>query len=216
MDYEAFALGAKILSGFFIEPPSLKRFELLKQQGLLQGWFITSPHFANTQGKELWEQSLRYDDSSEIAADFTRLFIADEEYLKAPPYASYYLESSGETFTQESDELSKLYASLNFTPTLYPHEPCDHLASELEFLALLLKQNIANPSPSALLLSFLEYRLTPWSNECLAYLQKNALTPFYQGVGYLTQDLLETLKESLGIKAQKRTIYRSIRVESQE
>ena len=208
MDYTSFGFAARIFTEFLSDSPTPQTLETLKQQGVLKEWFIHSQNESGKVGKVLWKKAHEEEIYDEIAADYTQLFICDEESLKAPPYASYYLDQSGETYTQESDATRVMYQKFGFYMPLMKTEPSDHVAIELAFLSILLKSYEANKIFDEPLKFFIATHLSPWIFAWCQDVQKNAKTNFYRGIGYLLEELMDILVSNLHIIPMERTIYR--------
>jgi TorA maturation chaperone TorD len=205
MDNQELSLAFKVLSSFFAQKVDI---EQLREKKLLDGWFILSPNPSNTKGKEALASCLLSDKKNDVYADFTALFLSNEERLLANPYASYYLDKNGEIYSDESDDVEKIYEKCGFTPT-YAKSPSDHIANEFEFVAYMLSQKNEWEEGGEILADFLSEHLCVWVYECFHALQTNAISYFYKGVGYLSEDLLSLLVGILDIKPQKRYLYRS-------
>jgi len=78
------------------------------------------------------EEFKRYD-LTELKQEYTRLFISSFPTLPCPPYESYYRE--GLLLGKTSLEVSDFYQNHGFQFSLEGEAP-DHVAAELEFLAL--------------------------------------------------------------------------------
>ncbi len=115
-----------------------------------------------------------------LGADFERIFAGD-----APRVLP--LESSYRPGVSAGDLLG-IYEDLGF------HQltglPADHLANELGYFAAL---GVLAASPEEHLTSFAREHLRPWAGACLAEISQSAATMFYQGVGAIGMDFIESL-----------------------
>lgn len=208
MDYTTLSLAANVFAQFLASSPDAKTWQMLKKNRVLEEWFIDTPTPTCEQGTMLWKRSHGEESSDTIAADFTRLFLCDEEFLKAPPYASFYLESSGETFTQESDDVQAVYDAFSFQTTCLIQEPADHIATQLEFLSLLLKSAAQSDAFAKHISQFIAIHLAPWMTSWAVDVQNNAQSLFYRGLGYHIQTYYELLIETFQPNVVPRIIHR--------
>jgi len=208
MDYATLSLAAHVFAQFLAAPPDTKTWQTLKEHHVLKEWFIQTKTPTYEQGSSLWKRSQIEESSDTIAADFTRLFLCDEEFLKAPPYASFYLETSGEIFTQESDDVKAIYDTFSFHTALLTCEPADHIAIELEFLSLLLKSATQNNVFEKHISQFIAMHLAPWITSWANDVQNNAHSLFYRGLGYHIQTYHDLLIETFQPKVVSRIIHR--------
>jgi len=112
-----------------------------------------------------------------LQAEYVRLFINALPEVPCPPYGSFYLE--GTLMGESTVRLQKLYARHGWQTD----EPADHLAVELEFLALLaaLPQDEARRQDYHFLLDHLKL----WLPDFLARVEENDRSGFYRGAaGY--------------------------------
>ncbi|MFV0481615.1 MAG: molecular chaperone [Campylobacteraceae bacterium] len=202
-ELKEFSLAFNILSTFYSKKVDI---DLLKKENLLDNWFIQTNSELNKKGKKEWKNSYKRDEKADVYADFTNLFISNENGLNATPYSSYYFNESGETFTKESDDVEKVYKQYGFTPT-NQKEPSDFMGSELEFISFLLHNYKTSDDAKSALNMFLSQYYYPWANYCFKSMQRKSDTHFYKGVGYLASDISEFLVKELKIKISKREIY---------
>ncbi|KAB0582358.1 molecular chaperone TorD family protein [Campylobacter sputorum] len=72
-------------------------------------------------------------------ADFTRLFIADLDGIKAPPFASFYYSTDvPQVYTQNSVEIAQIYKDNKFN-SYFAELPADSVSNELLFLEFAFK-----------------------------------------------------------------------------
>ena len=208
MDYATLSLAAHVFAQFLASPPDAKAWQILKEHHILKEWFIHTQTPTCEQGFISWKRSHLEESCDTITADFTCLFLCYEEFLKAPPYASFYLETSGEIFTQESDDVNAIYDTFSFHTALLTREPADHIAIELEFLSLLLKSATQNSSFEKHISQFIAIHLAPWITSWAQDVQNNAHSFFYQGLGYHIQTYHDLLMETFQPSVVSRIIHR--------
>ncbi len=106
---------------------------------------------------------------------YVSLFINALPEVPCPPYGSYYIE--GVLMGETTVRLGKMYREYGFQIT----EMADHIAVELEFLALLtvlLKQNDPVQEDHQFLLA----HLRQWTPKFFSRVEQNDQTGFYSGV----------------------------------
>lgn len=79
---------------------------------------------------------------AEAASAFTRLFIGPET-LPAPPWESMYVNAEPLLLQASTLAVRYAYRDAGFMARGYPHEPDDHIATELSFMAALSGQTLA-------------------------------------------------------------------------
>jgi len=208
MDYATLSLAAHVFAQFLASPPDAKAWRILKEHHILKEWFIHTQTPTCEQGFISWKRSHLEESCDTITADFTCLFLCDEEFLKAPPYASFYLETSGEIFTQESDDVKAVYDAFSFQTTRLIQEPADHIATQLEFLSLLLKSAAQSDAFAKHISQFIAIHLAPWMTSWAVDVQNNAQSLFYRGLGYHIQTYYELLIETFQPNVVPRIIHR--------
>jgi len=115
-----------------------------------------------------------------IAADFARLFEGDE--CRVVPRESVYRPET------DLEALAAIYSRAGF---VVPEGlPLDHIATELRFAALL---PVLAARPDREFPRFAHDHLRGWGSECLAEISLRAGSLFYQGVGTLGMDYVESL-----------------------
>jgi TorA maturation chaperone TorD len=207
MEDAAVAFGAQVLAAFLAQAPTQQTWNVLKAEGLLEEWFI---HSSNQESTKLWQEAQDHETLEEIGADFTRLFLCDEEFLKAPPYGGYYLDQSGETYTQESDAVLAFYRQHGFDFPLLRTEPADHLAIELAFLGTLLHNMSVHPAFRQSAETFVAYHLAPWVKGWAGHVKMHARSAFYKGLGFRVEEYVEGVCKRYNIHGQERKLYRLV------
>lgn len=125
----------------------------------------------------LRESEAAREDLERITADLDRLF--GEEGCGIVP------RESGYRAGVSADEIAALYAHAGVEPSI--GLPADHIATELRFVALLPE------SSRPILTGFIHEHLRLWAPECLGEISLRAGSLFYQGVGALAMDYVESL-----------------------
>ncbi len=202
----------QFLAGFFYNTffngVSKELWQELKSKDSIT-WFLQSSNKENEKGVKYLEKSLSEDDLDDILVDFTSLFICSELDLKSPPYASFYLDSKGEIYSDETVKVKQFYTNVGYN-VKSQNEPEDHLAFEIGFLYCLLENIKTNEDKEKyynLLATFLSTHLLPWVFHCLHLTQEKANTNFYKAMAYLLEDFLLILSQKLDIKAERRELY---------
>ncbi len=83
--------------------------------------------------------SFNLTESEDLAVEYASLFVGPFE-LKAPPYASVYLENNRKVMGDTTMETMKLYQDAGLEHDA--NEPADHIAIELEFLYHLISSEL--------------------------------------------------------------------------
>ena len=105
----------------------------------------------------------------------------------------------GYLFGPTALEVEKIFKNHGFGIPEGTHEPCDHIAYEIQFTAEMIKKALENLQLSKeeeakeyLLESkhFIEKYINPWMKEFLGRIEENSWTEFYQGLARLTKGLL--------------------------
>lgn len=115
-----------------------------------------------------------------LSTDFERIFGGDVP--RVVPLESTYRPGVS------ARDLARIYEESGF------HQlsglPADHLANELGYFSAL---GGISASPEEHLTSFAREHLRPWAGACLAEISQSAATMFYQGVGAIGMDFIESL-----------------------
>lgn len=77
--------------------------------------------------------------TSLLKSDYTKFFLMPGS-LPAPPWESVYATGENLVFQQSTLEVRRAYASSGYIASGYPHEPDDHLATELNFIVMLIEE----------------------------------------------------------------------------
>jgi len=129
--------------------------------------------------------------------DQNRLFVGPL-HLPSPPWSSVYMDR-GALFGPTALAVEKEFKRFGFWIPEGNHEPCDHIAYEIQFVAELNKivaENLrqANETEGFKYLneakSFIDTYLSPWLGGFLGLVEKHAETDFYRGLARLTCGLV--------------------------
>ncbi|HEH3648788.1 TPA: molecular chaperone TorD family protein [Campylobacter jejuni] len=93
-------------------PPNHFLLEKLKKEEFWQNWFLKNNSKLQCTALKLLSSS--NEDDKLIASDFTSLFLSDVDYVKAPPFASFYLDENKEIYSDNSEKLSKFLCKITF------------------------------------------------------------------------------------------------------
>lgn len=129
-----------------------------------------------------WEEGRASGGLEALQAEYVRLFINALPEVPCPPYGSVYLE--GTLMGESTVRLKKLYARYGWlTP-----EMADHIAVELEFLALL-----AAMGGDARVREDFDYlwgHLSLWAPAFLARVEENDRSGFYRAASRKAREIL--------------------------
>jgi len=117
-----------------------------------------------------------------LQADYVRLFVNALPEVSCPPYGSFYLE--GTLMGTSTVGLNRLYAEYGFQAD----ELADHIAVELEFLALLA--TLAADGAVRQDYDFLVDHMGRWTPEFFARLKQNDAGGFYGRIARVAEALL--------------------------
>lgn len=142
-----------------------------------------------------------YDNSlfDELYNDYMALFVGPAKPLASPWESTYSKDSEGLLFQKETLDVRKWYKSFGFQIENLYHEPDDHIAFELEFIAKLSEkaslsaQNNEELEARQLLESqgrFMKQHILVWHEEWADRVLENAQTEFYRGIALLVRGFL--------------------------
>ncbi len=167
---------AQLLSSLVAEPVDSGLLWQVRDQYFTRQWERHSPE-AQRGLALLRESAVAREDLERLEADFHRLF--GEDGCGIVPCESAY--RAGVT----AGELAAVYARAGID--LPADLPADHLAAELRFVARLPE------SARTTLTEFTHEHLRLWAPECFGEISLRAGSLFYQGVGALGMDYIESL-----------------------
>lgn len=173
--------------------------------------------YASTQQACLQGQSMlkswteHYSEHSldECYSDHMNLFIGPGKSLAPPWESTYAVNGEGLLFQKETLEVRKWYRAFGLQIDNLYHEPDDHIAYELEFVATLAGQaaealRTVDTSKGNQLIQaqkeFLETHLLIWAFEWCELMIQKAQTDFYRGIAYLVKGFLSQAQVSLCLK----------------
>lgn len=146
-----------------------------------------------------WSETYRDTDFEGIYSDYIRLFVGPGKPL-APPWESTY-NADGEclVFQKETLEVRKQFKAQGLQVNNLYHEPDDHIAYELEYIAI-LSERIAealengNEDRAEELARdqaiMFEKHVFVWAFKWVQAVQQYAETDFYRGIASLVQGFL--------------------------
>lgn len=143
---------------------------------------------------------------TELAVDYVRVFIGHglDAYSAAYPYESVYTSPKRLMMQEARDEVMAVYAAEGLARLSDWNEPEDHLALELEFMAVMADRTAraarsGNEGEAERLLrvqrSFLEDHLASWVPLLTADMKGHAKCGLYRGTAELTEGMLEVEEE---------------------
>ncbi len=88
---------------------------------------------------KIFESCVNAADRTSLMAEYHRLFVGPHK-LPAPPYASVYLESEPTIMGPSTLDVSRIYEEAGFLLSPSFKDLPDHIAAELEFMALLCEE----------------------------------------------------------------------------
>ena len=179
-----YAVIARIFALNFALPPSAKLFSELNKN---PKWIITNDSEANAKGRELYEESLKTENTLEIAKDFANL----KKYFNAEFF-----------FEGDKARLEGFYKKCKFSPNLNV-SALDSLTNELSFFSWIveLKQDELTKEILGVLLS--SY-LLPYAKKLAPVLQNEAKSKFYRAMGYLFEDFASGIENTLKVRVVPR------------
>ncbi|MBZ7953895.1 molecular chaperone TorD family protein [Campylobacter sp. W0018] len=179
-------LAIDIFITFLKNPPKQDLLEKIQEEQLWQRWFLKNENPLQKEALRLLSYSK--EDEKTIGYDFTRLFLSDINFVKAPPYASFYLDKDKEIYSSNSEKIKNIFLKYNFLIFL-ENEPQDSLINELLFIKELLKND-----DKKTLKEFLEKEFFTWFNMWNNDLEKGAKSDFYKGLAMLMRDFFNDLE----------------------
>ena len=178
-------LAIDIFITFFKNPPKQDLLNKIQEEQLWQRWFLKNENPLQKQALKLLSYSK--EDEKMIGYDFTCLFLSDIDFVKAPPYASFYLDKDKEIYSNNSKKVKNIFLKYNFL-TFLENEPQGSLINELLFIEELLKNN-----NEEILKEFLEEEFFTWFNAWNEDLEKEAKSDFYKGLAMHMRDFFNNL-----------------------
>lgn len=149
-----------------------------------------------------WLQTAGESELTLLAADFAHLFLGSS--LLSPPFESAYRNEEHLLLCEETVEVRSFYQRYGFQQREKLQLPDDHVALELEFMALLGREATAAAEPSqgveCLRASrqFLQEHVLAWVPEFVDDVVHNADTDFYRGLARFTRGFVHLDARLLG------------------
>lgn len=140
----------------------------------------------------------------EIAREYTRLFINAFPHVIAPPYGSVYLGKDGLVYGRSTTEVLRFYYDAGFSLKDDIGDLPDHIAHELEFMAILAgRESQASPREKIKLeetqMHFLSRFIFPWVPLFCEKVMRESRSPFYRSLSGLTEEFIRFDKNYLGV-----------------
>ncbi|MEG9498406.1 Tat proofreading chaperone DmsD [Mannheimia indoligenes] len=197
--YSQIAQFGRVLGSLFYAEPNSEQNQPLV--ALLQNgdWQAECGFLSESKRSEI-QKNLQNATSEQLNEAYQILFIGPN-VLPAPPWGSVYLDKESVLF---GDSLLNLRTFLNDNQiafSLNQNEPEDHIG-----LMLMLAAYLAEANPN-LLKSFLAEHLLPWAYRFFELFNAEN-SPFYQGLGKLTEALLREWQKNLEIQPLVLQLYR--------
>jgi TorA maturation chaperone TorD len=133
-----------------------------------------------------------------VTGDHSGLFVGPL-HLPSPPWSSVYMDG-GSLFGPTALAVEKEFKRLGFWIPEGNHEPCDHIAYELQLVAELNKKAAeklreGDEAGGSQFLNdarqFINTYLSPWLPDFLGRVEEHAETGFYDGLAKLTRGLVQ-------------------------
>lgn len=151
------------------------------------------------------------DRRSDLACEYARVFLAAGVYSReketAVPYESVFTSEEHMIMQDSRDDVVRIFREDGFLVNPALHEPEDHLAFELEYLATMARRGVvaAREADSEALLAcvermrdFIAAHLLNWLPRLTEVAQAYATRTFYPGVLCIAQGTLEVADDLLG------------------
>jgi TorA maturation chaperone TorD len=188
--YCALAVGFSAPSKRNLQKLSSQLLEVMQQRRSLNVWPSLDGRIKALQA------SINGFERLSLRAEYHRLFVGPYK-LPAPPYASVYLESEPTVMGPSTLKVLRMYEEAGFLLSPSFKDLPDHIAAELEFMALLCEEEGAawqgdDLCEAASLLSredaFLAQHLVRWIPDFASKIISTTESPFYRGLASLLQD----------------------------
>ena len=180
----------RLLGGLLEECPTLELLATLSEDPALGD---LAAHFGRelAEGLSAMQADLRRGPDARVAVrrDYTALFIGPRKKL-APPWESVYRSPDRLVMQEPEREVVRAYASerVGFEG-MGGHRPADHVALELQFVALMLERSARSRSARASLRRFLDQHLLQWLPALAADVKLHAKTEFFRGLAQALEGL---------------------------
>ncbi|HEC1783413.1 TPA: hypothetical protein R1737_001481, partial [Campylobacter lari] len=104
-------LAIDVFINFLQNPPDKNLLEKLKKNKLWENWFLKNDNPLQIEALKLLSCN---EDEKTIGSDFVSLFLSDINFVKAPPFASFYLDKDKEIYSYNSDRVKNIFISNKF------------------------------------------------------------------------------------------------------
>lgn len=154
---------------------------------------VLAGHFGGGLGEGLSAMNADLQAGAEVHAairrDYTALFVGPRKKL-APPWESVYRSPERLVMQEPEREVVRAYASerVGFEG-MGGHRPADHIALELQFVAILLERSFHRRGARASLRRFFDQHLLQWVPALAADIRREARTDFFRGLGHALEGL---------------------------
>ncbi len=182
------SLAIDVFINFLQNPPDENLLSKLQKDKLWQNWFLKNENPLQIEALKLLSSN---ENEKTIGSDFVNLFLSDVDFVKAPPFASFYLDKDKEIYSCNSDKIKNIFLNNQFLNFL-ENEPADSLINELLFIKELLKND-----DKKILKAFLKEEFFTWFNMWNDDLTKEAKSDFYKGLAMLMKDFFKELGKEL-------------------
>ncbi len=196
-DLDALAAVATVLSRWLMSPPDAETLAVACAPDMLAEWPLPAERATMRGLRELARHRDENETAESIAADHLRLFIGPGHAV-ASPYESVHRSLEGLLFDEQTLQVREWYKRFGLSAPREGKEPDDHIALELEFVALLLGAAEAKNDDDASLFAqavaqFTTAHLRTWAPAWFGIVLTQADTAFYRGVAHLGLGLLDEL-----------------------
>lgn len=199
---EAQIVALRFLSDIMREVPSDERLAFYCEQKAFDEFPLgkSSEHAAaGLTHLQTWQDAYPQQGSEPIRRDAMRLFLGPQRPL-ASPWESVHTSIDRLIFQETTLDVRRWYAIYNLESKMLNREPDDHIALEMEFLAVISEQLLASMLSDRSSectrhednrRSFMQEHLGKWYGTWCDLVIENAETPFYKGIGHLIKATLD-------------------------
>lgn len=189
----------RILGSLFYTTPNAEQNQPLIALFQSGEWQIECTFLSESKRSEI-QKNLQDATLEQLNETYQALFIGPNA-LPAPPWGSVYLDKESVLFGDSLLNLRAFLSENQIVFSLNQNEPEDHIG-----LMLMLVAYLAESNPS-LLKPFLAEHLLPWAYRFFELFNAES-NPFYQGLGRLTEALLQEWQKNLEIQPLVLQLYR--------
>lgn len=197
--YSHIAQFGRILGSLFYAEPTNQQNRPLVALFQNGDWQAECPFLSENKRAEI-QRNLQNVTVNQLDEAYQTLFIGPNN-LPAPPWGSVYLDKESVVFGDSLLRLREFLHDNQIAFSLSQNEPEDHIG-----LMFMLTAYLAENNPE-LLKPFLAEHFLPWTYRFLTLLNAENI-PFYQGMGELTEALLQHWQKTLQIRPLVLQLYR--------